>query len=67
MLQVIPQKRPSCDDIIQHSRLQNYPFSYQGEVTGSSVDDSALLKTIQVPMNLKLLGNVLPKSKYYHS
>ena len=64
LLQVSPEKRPSCADILKNpiilKRIE-YFKNYSGE---DNSEDQALLKTILVPKNLLVLSEKLPKPNY---
>ncbi len=64
LLQVKPEKRPSCAEILQNpiilKRIEFFK-SYAGEDVS---EDQALLKTIIFPKNLLVLPEKLPKPNY---
>ena len=64
LLQVKPEKRPSCSEILQNpiiiKRIEFFK-SYAGEDVS---EDQALLKTIIFPKNLLVLPEKLPKPNY---
>ena len=64
LLQVKPEKRPSCAEILQnHIILKRIEFfkNYAGDDVS---EDQALLKTIIFPKNLLVLPEKLPKPNY---
>ena len=64
LLQVSPEKRPSCADILKHPIILkriDYFKNYSGD---DNSEDQALLKTILVPKNLMVLSEKLPKPNY---
>ena len=64
LLQVSPQARPTCDQILKHPIIQkriDYFKSFGGDELS---EDQALLKTIRVPKNLIFLSDKLPKPNY---
>ena len=64
LLQVSPEKRPSCSDILKHPIILkriDYFKNYSGD---DNSEDQALLKTILVPKNLMVLSEKLPKPNY---
>jgi hypothetical protein len=66
LLQVNPRKRPSCDEINQLSfvrkRMQDLQLDEDERL--ASLAMGGLLGTIQVPKNLKILREKLPKPHY---
>ena len=64
LLQVDPESRPSCSDLINHpiikKRIQFFT-SYNEDLN----EDQALLKTILIPKNLMFLGGNLPEPNYF--
>ena len=64
LLQVSPEKRPTCAEILQNpiilKRIE-YFKNYSGE---DNSEDQILLKTILVPKNLWVLSEKLPKPNY---
>ena len=64
LLQVNPEKRPSCAEILNNpiilKRIE-YFKNYSGE---DNSEDQILLKTILVPKNLMVLSEKLPKPNY---
>ena len=64
LLQVDPESRPSCNDLINHpiikKRIQFFT-SYNEDLN----EDQALLKTILIPKNLMFLGGNLPEPNYF--
>ena len=64
LLQVKPEKRPSCSEILQNPliiRRIEFFKNYSGEDVS---EDQALLKTIIFPKNLLVLPEKLPKPNY---
>ena len=63
LLQVEPESRPSCKDLINHPIIQKriqFFTSFNEDLT----EDQALLKTIVIPKNLMFLGGNLPEPNY---
>ena len=66
LLQVSPEKRPSCDEILKNpiiSKRLEFFKNYSGD---DCSEDQALLKTIRLPENLLFLAEKLPKPNYGH-
>jgi NIMA (never in mitosis gene a)-related kinase len=64
LLQVNPNTRPSCEQILNHPVVQKrieYFKSFAGE---DETEDNYLLKTIHMPKNLLFLSDKLPKPNY---
>ena len=64
LLQVNPNSRPSCEQILNHPIVQKrieYFKSFAGE---EESEDKCLLKTIHMPKNLLFLSDKLPKPNY---
>ena len=64
LLQVNPNSRPSCEQILSHPIVQKrieYFKSFAGE---EESEDKCLLKTIHMPKNLLFLSDKLPKPNY---
>ena len=64
LLQVNPNSRPSCEQILNHPIVQKrieYFKSFAGE---EDTEDKCLLKTIHMPKNLLFLSDKLPKPNY---
>ena len=64
LLQVNPNTRPSCEQILNHPVVQKrieYFKSFAGE---DEAEDNYLLKTIHMPKNLLFLSDKLPKPNY---
>lgn len=64
LIQVDPNKRPSCEEILKMSVIQKrieYFKSFSGE---DATEDQALLKTINIPKNLIFLSDKLPQPHY---
>ena len=64
LLQIIPDARPSCEEILKHPIIQKrieYFKSFTGEEQN---EDKALLQTIHIPKNLLFLSDKLPKPNY---
>ena len=68
LLQVNPDKRPSCDEILNNvlikKRIEYFQTLESEEVSEINNENSDLLKTIHCPKNLIFLGNQLPKANY---
>ncbi|CDW72008.1 protein kinase domain containing protein [Stylonychia lemnae] len=64
LLQVIPQKRPSCDTILSHPKIVGLGINAHQDPVSQGDDNLDLLKTLHMPLNLNQLGKILPKSKY---
>ncbi len=66
LLQVNPKKRPSCDDILKLPvvlrKVQELQLEENAEST--SLAGNELLGTIQLPKNLRVLRDKLPKPNY---
>ena len=65
LLQVNPNLRPSCEQILNHPIVQKrieYFKSFAGEEEDK--EDKFLLKTIHMPKNLLFLSDKLPKPNY---
>ena len=63
LLQVEPESRPSCKDLLNHPIIQKriqFFTSFNEDLT----EDQALLKTIVIPKNLMFLGGNLPEPNY---
>ena len=67
LLQVSPEKRPSCEQILK-SPIIKERIDYFKEIEGikddEDVDENNLLKTIRIPKNLLFLSDKLPKPNY---
>ena len=64
LLQVNPNLRPSCEQILNHPIVQKrieYFKSFGGD---EDTEDKYLLKTIHMPKNLLFLSDKLPKPNY---
>ena len=64
LLQVNPNSRPSCEQILNHPIVQKrieYFKSFAGE---EESEDKCLLKTIHMPKNILFLSDKLPKPNY---
>ena len=64
LLQVNPNSRPSCEQILNHPIVQKrieYFKSFAGE---EEAEDKCLLKTIHMPKNLLFLSDKLQKPNY---
>ena len=70
LLQVNPKKRPNCDDILNMAivieKMRDLGLEEEGNDLGNLVG-SELLGTIQVPKNLKILRDKLPKPHYHRA
>ncbi len=66
LLQVNPKKRPSCDEILRlpiiRKKMEELQLEEDPEKT--SLAGNALLGTIQLPKNLRILREKLPKPNY---
>eukprot|EP00826_Nyctotherus_ovalis_P040945 TRINITY_DN4075_c0_g2_i8.p1 TRINITY_DN4075_c0_g2~~TRINITY_DN4075_c0_g2_i8.p1 ORF type:complete len:337 (-),score=35.43 TRINITY_DN4075_c0_g2_i8:5-1015(-) len=69
LLQVNPKLRPSCDDILKMSVVKKKTQELQLDegVQSRSLTGNELLGTIQIPKNLRVLREKLPKPHYYSS
>ena len=63
MLQMDPQKRPSCKNILEHKIVLSFLFSLNLESKVTS-DCDELLNTIRVPNKLNAISFQLPKADY---
>jgi serine/threonine protein kinase len=64
MLQVNPEKRPSCDELLESTLIRNRmdtPAYIEEEIEESNKN---LLNTIRCPMNIHYLTDKLPKPNY---
>jgi NIMA (never in mitosis gene a)-related kinase len=62
LIQVSPESRPSCDQILKHPMIQKrieYFKNYSDEN-----EDQSLLQTIRIPKNLLFLSDKLPQPNY---
>ena len=67
LLQVSPEKRPSCEQILKSSIIReriDYFKEIEGINNDESGDENNLLKTIRIPKNLLFLSDKLPKPNY---
>ena len=67
LLQVNPNKRPSCEEILNYPVVQkriDYFKSLSNEGNDDNSEDKFLLKTIHMPKNLLFLSDKLPKPNY---
>ena len=67
LLQVNPNKRPSCEEILNYPIVQKrieYFKSLSNEGNDDNSEDKCLLKTIHMPKNLLFLSDKLPKPNY---
>ena len=69
LLQVNPNQRPSCDQILHHPIIQKrieYFNSISGDKENKNINENnkVLLKTIHMPKNLLFLSDKLPKPNY---
>ena len=70
LIQVNPEKRPNCEDILKHPIIQKRieyfkSFSNKNDVENNNNNgDNFLLKTIHIPKNLLFLSDKLPKPNY---
>ena len=69
LIQVNPRKRPSCEDILRMPivirKIQE--LGLEDDNPMSSLTGNSLLGTIQIPKNLKILGDKLPKPHYQNN
>ena len=63
LLQVNPNNRPSCEEILNHPIVQKR-IEYFKSFTEEECEDKCLLKTIHMPKNLLFLSDKLPKPNY---
>lgn len=61
MIQVNPNNRPTCDDILTNASVVKR-LDYTKNLTFNEKSD--LLKTIKVPKNIKEINKQLPKRGY---
>ena len=66
LLQVNPEKRPSCSEILKNPIIQRRIEFFKNYSGDDCSEDQALLKTILVPNNLCVLSDKLPKPNYGH-
>jgi NIMA (never in mitosis gene a)-related kinase len=66
LLQVNPEKRPSCSEILKNPIIQRRIEFFKNYAGDDCSEDQALLKTILVPNNLGVLSDKLPKPNYGH-
>lgn len=66
LLQVNPEKRPSCSEILKNPIIQRRIEFFKNYSGDDCSEDQALLKTILVPNNLGVLSDKLPKPNYGH-
>ena len=66
LLQVNPEKRPSCSEILKNPIIQRRIEFFKNYSGDDCSEDQALLKTILVPNNLSALSDKLPKPNYGH-
>jgi len=71
LLTVNPAKRPSCEQLLQHSGIMDFINSRRNSAFSEPLNDNdkshiqdVLLKTIHCPRNLSQLSQILPRSKY---
>lgn len=64
MLQVDPDKRPSCDDLLQSNLIRSRIEVRSNIETEVEESNKALLNTIRCPMNIHYLTDKLPKANY---
>ena len=66
LLQVNPKKRPSCDDLLKLPMIRKkiQEFQLDEDLEKNSLAIGGLSGTIQVPKNLKILRDKLPKPNY---
>lgn len=74
MLQVNPQNRPSCDQLLALPIVESLSKKFyvadneRHKLDEATIDrEQKLLKTIRISRNLFSLTERLPKSKYHHS
>ena len=67
LIQVNPEKRPSCDDILKNDIIVKkieYLKNINKNIFEENDEDQFLLKTIYIPKCLTFLSNQLPKPNY---
>ena len=68
LFKVDSNQRPSCEDILKNplvtKRMEFFKSNSEKEIDLINIDESALLKTIQIPKNILFLSNQLPKATY---
>ncbi|MCQ2820795.1 MAG: protein kinase [archaeon] len=64
LIQVHPENRPSCDQILKHPIIQKRIEYFKAYANDDETEDQALLKTIKIPKNLLFLSDKLPKPNY---
>ena len=64
LLQVNPNSRPSCEQILNHPIVQKRIEYFKSFTNDDDNEDKSLLKTIKMPKNLLFLSDKLPKPNY---
>ena len=64
LLQVNPNSRPSCEQILNHPIVQKRIEYFKSFASEDESEDKCLLKTIHMPKNLLFLSDKLPKPNY---
>lgn len=64
LLQVDPDKRPSCDELLQSNLIKSHMEVKTAVETDLEEPNKALLNTIRCPMNIHYLTDKLPKANY---
>ena len=64
LLQVNPDARPSCEQILNHPLVQKRIEYFKSFADEEESEDKCLLKTIHMPKNLLFLSDKLPKPNY---
>lgn len=72
MIKVNPHSRPSCDELLNSTYIQNHMYLLDRKDSIDSVNEkqslkrcqSSLLNTIKLPRDLKQLTNILPAPNY---
>ena len=64
MLNVDPQKRPSCDELLESPLIKNRIDARSSVEFDTEETNKTLLNTIRCPMNIHYLTDKLPKANY---
>ena len=64
LLQVHPENRPNCDQILKNNIVSKRTKLVDESKNEEVFDESNLLQTIKIPKNLLFLTDKLPKSNY---
>lgn len=64
LIQVNPESRPTCDDILKHEVIQKRIEYFKAYANDDATEDQALLQTIRIPKNLLFLSDKLPRPNY---